>query len=197
MDKLLTAIKLEESKQCDEHAMKLAAELYMGRPCERWLGNQWTDRGHRLEQDAMNWYAEVMGEMVDRTIAFISGGDGFGFSPDGLIWKGAEGVDGSFLERLIEVKCLSDPKHAAAFLDPQGTIKRYNLQVQSQMTFCHANDCDLVFYHPELPSFIHNIERDEDASDKISLATFKCIERRDTYLDKLNKQTGVRITFDE
>ena len=135
------------SKSASPYARFLAAELFVGRPLDMWSGNSWTDRGREMESQAVQLY-EFTRDVEVRKCGFVTRADGLaGCSPDGLL-----GDDG-----MIEVKCLSVSNHIAAIMHHRATghcPADYVPQTQGQIMLCERAWCDLLFYHPELPSLV-------------------------------------------
>src|ERR1051326_7063323 len=76
-----------------------------------------------------------------------------GASPDRLV-----GDDGQ-----LELKCPSPETHVRYLLFPQkGVDAEYRVQVQGQLYVTKRAWCDVVSYHPDLPSVIVRVERDEE-----------------------------------
>lgn len=144
--KLITS-KGEPSKQMAEYAMQLAAEAYAGKPLDRWSGNQWTERGNELEQQARAWYSLVTDQDVSE-VGFVTDDlVTYGCSPDGLI-----GENGT-----CEFKCLAAKNHVKVLTYYKKFKKSptdYVAQCQGEMFVCEREWNDLVFFHPDLPSII-------------------------------------------
>jgi len=148
--KLITSTG-EPSKSMKDYAIQLAAEKYAGKYLDRWQGNQYTEAGHEREELARNHYEFTTGETVEQT-GFVTDDEiTCGFSPDGIV-----NDDG-----LIEIKCLSAKEHVKAiqYCNKNGKPPTtYTQQVQGQMMIMDRKWCDMVFYHPDLPSCIIRCE---------------------------------------
>jgi len=144
--KLVTS-QCKESKSIDDYAIVLAAEKYAGKMVDGFSGNKYTERGHELEQEAIDYYSMVKGVAVDK-VGFITNDlKTYGCSPDGLVSE-----NGS-----IEIKCKIAKEHIKALMrwDKNQTIPpEYFAQPQGVMFVSERDYCDLVFYHPDLPSLI-------------------------------------------
>lgn len=132
------------SKSLGPYARLLAAEDVLGRSLEQFSGNASTERGNELEPEARNFYEFTTSSKVEE-VAFITNDAGTaGCSPDSLV-----GGDG-----LLEIKCPMEQK----FMDCLVHIHEgkcppdYWIQVQAQMFISEREWCDLLVYHPELPS---------------------------------------------
>jgi hypothetical protein len=152
------------SKQAESYLFGLLGELMMGRPLDA-PSFPWMERGHDLESDAANWY-ELQCDIATKIVGFCTTDDGrIGASPDRLV-----GDDG-----LLEIKCPSPDVHVRYLLFPdRGVDAEYRVQVQGQLYVTGRRWCDVVSYHPELPSVIVRVERDEDYIAKLDaeLKTF-------------------------
>ena len=151
--KMLTS-KGEPSKSMEGYAHSLAAELFSGKPeLDAWEGNQFSERGKVLEEEAITWYEFTRDETVVPVGFVTNDEETLGCSPDGLI-----GNDG-----LIEVKCLKAERHIEVVLYHKKHGKcptSYFQQTQGQMLICERKWCDILFYHPDLPSLIIRQEPD-------------------------------------
>jgi hypothetical protein len=143
----------EPSKSMPEYAKVLAAEKYAGKPLSSFKGNKSTDRGHELEPDAAEVYS-FMREIEVFKVGFVTDDDmTYGCSPD----RGV-GEDG-----MIEIKCLETKGHIDMLLYYRKNKKAkstYIVQPQGQIMTWEKAWCDLVFYHPDLPTLIIRQEPD-------------------------------------
>ena len=140
------------SKSAEPYLCSLLGELMMGRPLDA-PSFPWMQRGHDLESDAANWY-ELQCDIATTIVGFCTTDDGrIGASPDRLV-----GDDG-----LLEIKCPSPDVHVRYLLFPDRSVdSEYRVQVQGQLYVTGRQWCDIVSYHPELPSVIVRVERDEE-----------------------------------
>jgi hypothetical protein len=137
----------EPSKSRSGYAKTLAAELFAGRPVDKWQGNQWTDRGHELEAQAIAYYEFLHDVDVERVGFITDDAETVGCSPDGLVGdRGGVEVKSLKAERHIEVLEFFR-KHNRAPSD-------YIVQPQGSMWITGRAWWDLLFFHPELPTFI-------------------------------------------
>ena len=131
---------------------------------KQFRGNYYTERGHILEDEAIELYNSIHDVIVSR-VGFIIN-DKFpnaGCSPDG--------IDGEYL---IEVKCFSKDKHLA--IKSKSTIPmKVMAQLQFNMMICELKKARLVMYNPD-------IEDDGDAYREIEVLAkpkiFENIKRR-------------------
>jgi len=140
------------SAQAEKYMYDLLAEFVLGRPLEG-LKMPWMERGSELESDAALWYG-FQRDVEPEVIGFCTTDDGrIGASPDRLV--GEEG--------LLELKCPSPGVHVQYLLYPaRGVDKAYYPQVQGQLYVTGRKWTDVVSYHPELPSVIVRVARDEE-----------------------------------
>jgi len=136
-----------ESKSLPEYAVTLAGEVFAGKPLDAFQGNQWTERGHELEDAARSKY-EFLYDQEAEQVGFITDDNLlYGCSPDSLI--GERGT--------LEIKCLKAENHIKAIMYHQKHNKMpttYVAQTQGQMFVCERDWCDLVFHHPDLPMLV-------------------------------------------
>jgi hypothetical protein len=100
-------------------------------------GNQYTDRGHRLEPDAIAVYNHVYNVDI-LEVGFVTNSlySDCGYSPDGILNK-----------KLIEVKCFNESRHIACSKEIPFTILS---QIHFGMMVCELEECDLIFYNPDI-----------------------------------------------
>lgn len=148
------------SKSAEPYMCELLGELLMGRPLEK-PTYPWMQRGNDLEEEAANWY-ELQRDIGAKLVGFCTTDDGLiGASPDRLV-----GEDG-----LLEIKCPSPDAHVRYLLFPdKGVDEVYKVQVLGQLYVTERTWCDVVSYHPELPSVIVRVERDEEYIAKLDAA---------------------------
>lgn len=100
-------------------------------------GNFHTKRGHLLEDEAIELYAEITETSINRP-GFVTNSryPNAGYSPDGL---------GS--DALIEVKCFNVTRHLQV-------IKEIPLEIEAQIHFgmlvCERHTAKLILYNPRL-----------------------------------------------
>lgn len=115
-------------------------------------GGYWANRGHELEDEAIEIYRRIKDVDVMRP-GFITNSDypACGYSPDGYA-----GI-------LIEVKAFKDDKHIACLSE---TPTEVYAQCQFGMMIAECSELDLIHYNPDLdnPKLCYKvirIERDE------------------------------------
>lgn len=142
------------------YMMKLAGEIITGDPTES-FSNGYMERGHELEETAIELYSDRFGAVVEK-VGFWRNGI-YGCSPDGVI-----GDDG-----IIEVK--TKGAHIQGELLLKGLVpNEHKAQVQGSMFVSGRKWVDFVSYCPKMPMFIKRVKRDEDYIDelKIKLGVF-------------------------
>lgn len=120
------------------------------------------DRGHRLEEEAIERFMEETGKKVDNSLVIWERDDNesIAISPDGFIGE----------TEAVEVKCLASARHIEAFLMGEHFIPdEYEFQV---LQYFIVNDklqkLYFVFYDPRLSVkdfFYRTIERKEIKED--------------------------------
>lgn len=139
------------------------------------------DRGHRLEDEAADIFAERTGKnLVKAGFCLRDDNDGIGNSPDRLIE-----VKGKYPEAL-EIKCIKTAKHLQALIE-QGIPDEYYSQA---MQYFVVND-DLqtlyfAFYDPRIPyecKFHWLIIKREDVQKRVE----KYIKYESVLLEEVNK----------
>lgn len=113
-----------------------AAELITG-PNEPTSPNAAMQRGIDLEGEARRRYEDLTFQTAEQ-VGYISVGDYFGYSPDGLV-----GDSG-----LIEIKCPLAPEYVR-FLDTRQIDPGHMAQMQWGMFLTGRVYCDYIVYHPE------------------------------------------------
>lgn len=180
--KIVTS-KGEPSKSAPGYAITLANELFAGRPVDAWEGNDWTERGRELEEQAIRLY-EFAHDLDVTPVGFVTDDAGtMGCSPDGFV--GTEG--------LIEVKCLKAENHTKAILyfQKHGRCQPdYVQQAQGQMLISGRKWCDLVIYHPVLPLLTIRVGPDRTVQAALRTEISKLCIERDEVLAALRRQAA-------
>jgi len=178
--KLVTS-KGEPSKQMPEYAIQLAADLYAGEPLDRWKGNEWTERGHEMEDRARAFYENSFEDREVSKVGFITDDDGrAGASPDSMVDE-----DG-----MLEIKCLKASTHVKliVFYERNKRLPSdYIVQPQFQMLVAEREWNDMLFWHPELPALIVRQQPDEKICINLGLQISSCIDERDKVIGILNQ----------
>lgn len=145
------------STQAEGYANDIVANILAGKPLESWEGNQWTERGKELEQEAVDYY-EFTGNVETQEVGFCIADNGlYGCSPDRLVSD-----DG-----LLEIKCPKGSVQLSYLL--KGTLPTaYIPQVQGQLFVTGREWCDFLSYHPDLPKLQIRVKRDGSYISKLS-----------------------------
>lgn len=182
--KLVTS-KGEPSKQMPDVAIQCAADLWAGEPLDRWEGNQWTERGHEMEDRARAWYENEWPAREVIQVGFITDDDlTMGCSPDSLVECPSDGAG------MLEIKCLKATSHLKVlmFLHRNGKVPAdYILQPQMQMEVAEREWCDMVFYHPDLPKLVVRHRPDEKILTNLRLQITSVISERDKIIEVLKE----------
>lgn len=151
--------KASKGEAVQKLACELAAEWMTGGAIDS-ATTQFMQRGLKLEQQAIAWYAFDRGMDVT-PVGFITTDDGSaGCSPDGLIGDDAT----------LEIKCPAPANHVGNLCDPDGFRDQYYAQCQGCLWICERQWSDLVSYHPTIPPVVVRIERDENYINVLSEA---------------------------
>lgn len=173
--KILTT-KGDPSKSMGEYAAQLAADKYVGRALDGWGGNEWSERGHELEDSGRAWYENNHPEWTVTKVGFITDDqERIGCSPDSEV-----SFDG-----LLEIKCLKATRHIAViqYYNKHGKAPTgYFMQPQGQMLVSGRNWVDLLFYHPDLPSLMIRQEPDYEIMGKLEVQIDVVIAERDSII---------------
>lgn len=133
-----------------EAVTSIAFERFTGkRPEGGFEGNFWTARGHDLEPFAVEQY-EIDTFTTVNPGGFWTCGEWWGASPDGEIDS-----DG-----LFEGKAPKFTTHIS-YLQAGVLPDAYKWQIPMQLLVTDRAWCDFQSYHPDLPTFLIRIARDE------------------------------------
>ena len=156
---------------------KVAAEKITGVSCEKEFriseAMQW---GIDTEDEARREYEiETMASV--REVGFISTGDLWGCSPDGLVGKSG----------MVEIKCPLAHTHLGYLCNPGLLSKSYEWQIYGQMWVYGATWVDIVSYCPSFQEgkrlLIEKVIRDSEKTMKIELAAQKLSSRVDELME--------------
>jgi exodeoxyribonuclease (lambda-induced) len=153
------------SKQAEEYAYTLLAESMMGHPIDS-VATQWMIRGQELEDAAIHAYEFETGMETSPGGIVTNDAGTYGCSPDRLV--GDCGV--------LEIKCPAPNTHVSYLISPESMEKEKTPQVQGQLLCSERMWVDLVSYHPEMPTVIHRVVRDEKYIDLLRTALNTFVE---------------------
>jgi hypothetical protein len=147
-ERILTPATRKLSTQAKSYRYELLSEWLTGTP----HGSDATllmERGIKLEPQARSWYEYERGCTVE-TVGLVKSDDEMvACSPDGFV-----GDDGG-----IEIKCPAASTHVRYLVEG---FSGYTGQAQGALWLTGRAWWDLVAFHPELPSIIVRVERDEE-----------------------------------
>lgn len=101
------------------------------------MGNYYTERGHRLEPEAKEIYSALYTPTKDVGFVINDKYKLAGVSPDGVV-----GEDG-----LVEVKAFNEKRHFSVY---QNLDSHIIAQTQYQLFVTERKWCDLVLYNPDI-----------------------------------------------
>lgn len=178
--KIVTS-KGEPSKSAATYAITLAIELFAGKSVDAWEGNSWTERGRETEDEALSFYEFAADEDIQRVGFITDDAVSMGCSPDALVGEAG----------MVEVKCLKAENHVKAILFHQkhGRCQsEYMAQTQGQILIAERQWCDLLFYHPDLPSLTIRQEADEAIQKGLTEGIWDLQAERDRVLKILRSE---------
>ena len=140
--------KGEPSVTRRKYLLTLAGQILTGEVVKAWEGNEHTERGHALEDEARQLYA-FQRDADPQLVGFMRRGR-VGASPDSMV-----GDSG-----LVEIKTKL-PHIQLDVLENDRLPPEHVAQVQGQLLVSGREYCDFVSYWPKLPLFVKRVERDE------------------------------------
>ena len=157
-DEILTP-RGEPSKSARRYMLNLLAERCMGKPIVEFVSIP-MKRGSVVESEAVTWY-EALREVTTTPVGFITNDAGtVGASPDRLVDE-----DG-----LLETKCPFKEYIHMDYLLGGELHEAHRVQVQGQLWVTGRAWCDLVSYHPDLPTAVTRCQRDDIFIAKLAKA---------------------------
>ncbi len=154
----------KNSTQAEDYSHRLLAEMMLRKPLDEGVQTEWMLRGVELEDNAIEAY-EFESGLSTSLGGFCTDDEGqYGCSPDRLV--GDDGV--------LEMKCPAPNTHVGYLDDPDSLTQEKKPQVQGLLLITGREWCDLMSYHPELPTIIRRAKRDERYIDtlRVGLAKF-------------------------
>ena len=102
------------------------------------FSNYWSDRGIRLESEALKVYSAMNDDVDIQEVGFVTNDKypNAGASPDGVVG-----------DVLLEVKCFKLEKHL--YITARTVPVEIMSQIQFNMLICELSIADLVLYHPD------------------------------------------------
>ena len=153
------------STQADTYLYRLLGEWLTGKP-EEGYKNYWMDRGSNYEEEARDYFSLQTDHQV-KQVGFVYQDERklIGCSPDGLL----DPTGG------MEMKAPSPGVHVRYLL--RGELPTdYIPQVQGSMWITESPFWYFVSYHPDAPSVIIRVERDEKYIEKLAFAVNNFID---------------------
>lgn len=138
-----------------KYMLQLIADRLGAAPSDRYVNNQ-MERGHLMEQEAVDHYA-FMTDVEPTLIGFVRNGE-VGASPDRLV-----GDSG-----LLEIKTKDRHRHLECLLSGE-VPSEHHAQLQGQLWICEREWVDFVSYWPGLTPFIKRVHRNEPEITSIRL----------------------------
>lgn len=140
--------KGSESVTRRKYLLTLAGQILTGEVVKEWEGNEHTERGHEMEDEARQFYA-FQRDADPKRVGFVRRGRA-GASPDSLIDD----------KGILEIK--TKLPHLQLEVLEQGRLPPEHVaQVQGQLWVSGREFCDFVSYWPRLPLFVTRVFRDE------------------------------------
>mgnify|MGYP006421299097 CR=1 FL=1 len=147
---------------------KKVAELVIGKPEETYQ-NEAMQRGQEIEPEALEFVNFTL-EKNFKPCGFLDSEKGWGCSPDAL--NSEQGLEIKCPLAHTQIECLANNKLPS----------KYFAQVQGSMFVTGFKSWIFCSYHPELPSLILKIERDDEFISKLQKELLKMVTERDNKL---------------
>ena len=168
--RILTPATAKPSDQSKVYMLELLAEWLSGKHEDHYQG-YWMERGIEIEPKARQYY-ELQRDTEVQQVGFIYRDEDrlTGCSPDGLVDGGG-----------YEVKCPKASTHMRSLIEQRLPLE-YVPQVQGSLWITGLEFWDWHSFHPDMPSVIIRVRRDESWIHKLEAAmdTFvgEMLERR-------------------
>ena len=180
---LTQKLRLSDSQTAESYMLDVVGEIISGRNVEipTTKAMQW---GHDTEPIAREVYEHITGHDVADG-GFVSYGERFGCSPDGLI-----GDDGG-----LEIKCpFTIREHLRVVLERK-LPPAHRLQVLSSLWMTGREWWDYCSYHPAVPNvnaamFVTRVEMSDSERDAMQQAAESFAARIDRTLQRLEVASG-------
>lgn len=151
----------------------------------------WFKRGKEMELDALGWYQNETGEIIERTgFVLHDTYNWFGCSTDGLVRS-----DG-----IVEVKFRTTPA-TFEIARTKPLSRAYDYQMQAQMCICDRRWCDYVNYFrnesgSKEQGHIRRIERDDGKIRELDQAALLFWQETVRLWRKRTKKNAIVFPFD-
>ena len=169
----------KKSSMAKDYRMQLLADWLAGRYLDEEHFQSFAMlRGYNLQPQALDWYKLQRDVDVSEVgLCFKDATRMVAVSPDGLV-----GDDG-----MVEVKCPFAKGQARTLLSGE-MDQQYKPQVMGQLWVCDRQWADYVSYHPEMPSLVVRVHRDEEyigwLRDALTEFVHMMLEERNTLAKK-------------
>jgi len=185
MHRVITKVTRKPSKQRYLWAYELAGQKLAGERLERGGVGLAAERGHLLEPAARDAYREIANGVPVSNGGWVTrelGHDVVGASPDGMV--GSTG--------LVEIKCLSYPKHLQiidTYHREGAPPEEFWIQIQGQLYVTGREWCDLWLYHPHpnLPNLRVHIPQDEEFLEALEPELLWVLVQRDAIVKRMRE----------
>ena len=168
------------SSQAKEYAVRLVAELMLGRSIGDDIQTQYMVRGIETEDNAIEAF-EFQTGLDTQPGGYVTTDDGLiGCSPDRLV--------GDF--GILEIKVPAANTHVGYLLDPESMERDKYPQIMGQMLVCERDYDYLVSYHDLLPIAIRKVGRDEKYIDTLRTALYTFVQQVALMREKLEHEYG-------
>lgn len=174
-----TTTKTGKISASHEELINLAvAEIIIGEPQETFKSDAMI-RGSELEDQALDFFNFTNGYNF-KSCGFLDTGLGYGCSPDGIDYDNKIG---------LELKCPLPHTHLA-YLAGGKLPNTYLHQVQGSMLVTGYKKWVFGSYHPDLPCFSIEVERDEKLIEDLYKNLIFCCTKVEENLTKLKQIMG-------
>lgn len=171
--KLVTAAG-KPSTSAEGYINQLVAESVTGERAEFYI-NSHMERGTALEPEARAHY-EFMRDMEATEVGFcLHDTLRTGCSPDALVGDGG-----------LEIKCPSGAVHVS-YLRAEALPAAYKQQVMGCMWIAGAEWWDFLSYHPDMPSLLVRVERDEKYISLLAAEVEKAVDAIQEQVERIQK----------
>ncbi len=145
----------KRSDQQEDYAHRILAEMMLGRPLQNDIQTGYMVRGQEEESGAIESF-EFQSGLVTSLGGFWTTDEGdYGCSPDRMVGDDA----------LLEIKVPAANTHTRYMLNSEVMAKEKHCQIQGELLVTGREKAYLVSWHPELPTVIKVVQRDEKYID--------------------------------
>jgi len=171
------------SKSLDDYALQLAGDKWAGKALDTYTGSWSMQRGKEMEEEArIDYQMRTQREVVEVGMC-VDDNERWLVSPDGMVED-----DG-----MLEIKCQIAKEHIKSLMYYNKTGRSpttFVSQTQMQMWVGGRQWCDLMLYHPDLPSVIIRQTPILGFPQKLEEQLNKCIAQRNIAYKLLENISG-------